>query len=127
MRAYLGPCIRPARYEFGAADLARLVARLGAEVEGRTDDGRPALDIPAAVRVALREAGVDELVDGGVCTASSDAHFSYRRDGVTGRQATIVVASRVVRARMIDVAANLAEVRERIAAAARAAGRDPTR
>jgi copper oxidase (laccase) domain-containing protein len=26
-----------------------------------------------------------------VCTAASAAHFSYRRDGVTGRQATIVV------------------------------------
>jgi len=91
VRAYLGPCIRPARYEFGAADLARLVARLGPEVEGETDDGRPALDIPAAVRVALRDAGVDELVDGGVCTASSEAHFSYRRDGVTGRQATVIV------------------------------------
>jgi YfiH family protein len=91
VRAYLGPCIRPARYEFGAADLARIVARLGAEVEGRTADGRPALDIPAAVRAALRACGVDEFVDGGVCTAASAAHFSYRRDGVTGRQATIVV------------------------------------
>jgi purine-nucleoside/S-methyl-5'-thioadenosine phosphorylase / adenosine deaminase len=89
--AYLGPCIRPARYEFGAADLARLVERLGPDVEGRTHDGRPALDIPAAVRAALRVAGVEELVDGGACTASSDAYFSYRRDGVTGRQATIVV------------------------------------
>jgi YfiH family protein len=91
VRAYLGPCIRPARYEFGAADLARLVAGLGPEVEGRTDRGQPALDIPTAVRVALREAGVDALVDGGECTASSDAYFSYRRDGTTGRQATIVV------------------------------------
>jgi YfiH family protein len=91
VRAYLGPCIRPARYEFGATDLARLVERLGRDVAGRTHDGRPALDIPAAVRAALREAGVDELVDGGACTASSDAFFSYRRDGVTGRQATIVV------------------------------------
>jgi YfiH family protein len=91
VRAYLGPCIRPARYEFGADDLARIVERLGPEVEGLTDDGHPALDIPAAVRVALRAAGVEELVDSGVCTASSDAYFSYRRDGVTGRQATIVV------------------------------------
>jgi YfiH family protein len=96
VRAYLGPCIRPARYEFGAADLARLVERLGPEVAGRTEDGRPALDIPAAVRAALRAAGVEELVDGGVCTASSDAYFSYRRDGVTGRQATIVVLPEVL-------------------------------
>jgi YfiH family protein len=94
VRAYLGPCIRPARYEFGAADLARLVDRLGVEVEGRTHDGRPALDIPAAVRAALRAAGVDDFVDGGVCTASSEAYYSYRRDGLTGRQATIVVLPR---------------------------------
>jgi YfiH family protein len=95
VRAFLGPCIRPARYEFGAGDLARIVERLGPEVEGRTDEGRPALDIPAAVRAALREAGVDALVDCGVCTASSDGYFSYRRDGVTGRQATIVVLPQV--------------------------------
>ena len=91
VRAYLGPCIRPARYEFGAADLARLVARLGPEVHARTETGRPALDVPAAVRAALRECGVDHLDDGGICTASSAAHFSYRRDGITGRQATIAV------------------------------------
>jgi polyphenol oxidase len=91
VRAYLGPCIRPARYEFGAADLARFVARFGPAVAGRTADGRPALDIPVAVRAALRDCGVDALDDSGVCTASSDEYFSFRRDGVTGRQATIIV------------------------------------
>jgi len=89
VRAYLGPCIRAARYEFGLADLERLVARFGPSVAARTLDGKPALDIPVAVRAALRECGVEDLLDGGVCTASSAAHFSYRRDGVTGRQATI--------------------------------------
>jgi polyphenol oxidase len=91
VRAYLGPCIRPARYEFGADDLARLVARFGPGVAGRTGDGRPAFDVPAAVRVALAECGVSDLADCDVCTATSDAHFSYRRDGRTGRQATVVV------------------------------------
>ena len=91
VRAYLGPCIRPARYEFGTADLARLVARFGPSVEDRTHDGKPAFDVPAAVRAALTACGVEALDDCGVCTAASAAHFSYRRDGVTGRQATIVV------------------------------------
>jgi YfiH family protein len=91
VRAYLGPCIQPARYEFGEHDLARLVARLGPEVAGRTADGRPALDIPAAVRRALAASTVDAFDDANVCTAASDAHYSYRRDGLTGRQATIVV------------------------------------
>ena len=91
VRAFLGPCIRPARYEFGEEDLARLVARFGPAVAARTDTGRPAFDVPAAVRVALAWSGVDELDDCGVCTGASPAYFSYRRDGVTGRQATIVV------------------------------------
>jgi polyphenol oxidase len=91
VRAFLGPCIRADRYEFGADDLARLVARLGPEVEGRTLDGRPALDIPAAVRVALGRCDVTDIADAGTCTAASSEYFSYRRDGVTGRQATIVV------------------------------------
>jgi YfiH family protein len=91
VRAYLGPCIRPAHYEFGPADLARLVARFGPGVEGRTRAGRPAFDVPAAVRRALEQSGVERLVDSGVCTAESADHFSYRRDGVTGRQATIAV------------------------------------
>jgi purine-nucleoside/S-methyl-5'-thioadenosine phosphorylase / adenosine deaminase len=91
VRAFLGPCIRAARYEFGPDDLARLVAQFGPGVEGRTRDGSPALDIPAAIRVVLERSGVAEFHDCGVCTADSDGYFSYRRDGDTGRQATIVV------------------------------------
>lgn len=91
VRAFLGPCIRADHYEFGAADLEPLVAQFGAGVEGRTRAGRPALDIPAAIRVVLQRAGVTEFADSGLCTAESDVYFSYRRDGETGRQATIAV------------------------------------
>jgi YfiH family protein len=93
-RAVLGPCIHPSHYEFGAELLDRLVARFGDRVAARTARGQPALDVPAAVRVALRRAGVDELDDVGVCTAASPDHFSYRRDGETGRQAMLVVRER---------------------------------
>jgi YfiH family protein len=89
--AWLGPCVHPARYEFGSDLLARLVERLGSDVASVTTAGTPALDIPAAVRVSLQRAGVDELVDVDVCTAASPDHFSHRRDGVTGRQAVVVV------------------------------------
>ncbi len=93
VRAFVGPCIRPAHYEFGADDLAGLVDHFGTEVASTTSDGRPAFDIPTAVRVALVRAGVapDDISDSGVCTASSTDTFSYRRDGTTGRQATIAV------------------------------------
>ena len=91
VRAVLGPCVHPGRYEFGVDDLARLVDRFGPDVAARTDDGRPALDIPAAVRIALAAAGVVDVVDVDVCTSASADHFSHRRDGTTGRQALIAV------------------------------------
>ena len=91
VRAFLGPCIRVERYEFGADDLARLVEHLGPHVAGRTADGKPALDIPAGVRAALESVGVDSLDDSGVCTSATPEFFSYRRDGVTGRQVTIAM------------------------------------
>jgi len=91
VQAALGPCIHPARYAFGPGDLARLVERYGEAVAARTATGEPALDIPAAVRAALERAGVASLDDAGICTAASPNHFSYRRDGRTGRQALIAL------------------------------------
>jgi len=91
VRAVLGPCVHPARYEFGPADLDALVSRFGPAVAARTDDGRPAFDIPAAVRIALAERGVTDLDDVGICTSQSLDHFSHRRDGVTGRQALVAI------------------------------------
>jgi hypothetical protein len=91
VRAVLGPCIHADRYEFGSDLLERMVDRFGPAVASRTATGAPAFDIPAAVRVALAAAGVDDVDDVGVCTAASPDHFSYRRDGVTGRQAMFVV------------------------------------
>jgi YfiH family protein len=94
VRAWLGPCVHAGRYEFGAAALAPLVARFGPTVASRTEWGTPALDVATAVGIALREAGVAQVVDVDVCTAASPDHFSHRRDGVTGRQAVVVVRTR---------------------------------
>jgi polyphenol oxidase len=91
VHAFLGPCIHPARYEFGAEDLAALVDRFGPEVAGVSETGAPALDIPAAVRIAVFDLDVASFDDSDVCTSTSPAYFSHRRDGVTGRQATVAV------------------------------------
>jgi YfiH family protein len=91
VRAVLGPCIRAPRYEFGEHDLASLIDAFGPTVSSRTEWGTPALDIAAAVRIALTRAGVDQFDDTQLCTSASSNYFSYRRDGVTGRQATIAV------------------------------------
>lgn len=90
VRAFVGPCISPDRYEFGADDLGRLVARYGPTLASTTYDGRPALDLPAGVRAALAGEGVTDVDDAGRCTASSPELYSHRRDGVTGRQALVV-------------------------------------
>ena len=88
----LGPCIHPARYEFGRADLDRLVARFGPSVEGRTADGTSGARRPGRRSgPRSREVGVTDVDDVDVCTAASPDHFSYRRDGITGRQALVVV------------------------------------
>jgi copper oxidase (laccase) domain-containing protein len=91
VRAAIGPTICVRHYEFGAADLDGLVARFGPAVAGETETGRPALDLPRALHVALEEAGVRDVTDLGCCTAESVDHYSYRRDGRTGRQAVVVV------------------------------------
>jgi copper oxidase (laccase) domain-containing protein len=91
--AALGPCIRAECYEFGAEDLDRLAARWGPSVRGRTTEGRPALDLPAAVRIALERCGARIIADAGACTACSDEWFSHRARGDSGRQATLLVAA----------------------------------
>jgi copper oxidase (laccase) domain-containing protein len=88
--AALGPCIRPECYEFSPADLDRLADRLGAAVRGETSDGRPALDVPAAVASALGDAGVTLVHDEAVCTSCSSEHFSHRARGELERQGTLV-------------------------------------
>ena len=86
VRAAIGPCAGPDRYEFGRADLDRMVAALGPTVEASTVDGDPALDLPEGARRALAEVGVTEVWDSGISTIDSTEHFSYRREHQTGRR-----------------------------------------
>lgn len=85
--SWLGPCISPAAYAFGAEPLARLVERFGPSVAARTSSGEPALDLRAAVRVACRDAGWPPPPDP-ACT-SDRRYFSHRTRGDTGRQVTV--------------------------------------
>jgi copper oxidase (laccase) domain-containing protein len=91
VRAAIGPCICVRHYEFGADALRPLVTRFGASVVGETGDARPALDLPLALQLALDRAGVDEITDVRCCTFESVDHYSYRRDGRTGRHGVVVM------------------------------------
>jgi polyphenol oxidase len=88
--AVLGPCIHAECYEFGTADLDVVASRLGDRVRATTSEGRPALDVPAGVRVALAGAGVTHLDDVDVCTACSMEYFSWRARADLARQALVI-------------------------------------
>ncbi len=90
--AGLGPCIGPCCYEFSPADLDPLAALYGSSVVGRTSVGRPALDLPAAVRAALARVGVDLVHDGAACTACTAPSYSHRARAEPERQALLVWA-----------------------------------
>ena len=49
------------------------------------------LDLYAVARLKLASAGVSAVFGGGLCTYSDPGRFySFRRDGVSGRMATLV-------------------------------------
>ena len=86
VRAALGPSARGCCYEVGEevhAHFEPYAARVGERN----------LDLAAVARAQLDAAGVDEILDTGLCTMCADPglFFSHRRDGgVTGRQAGVV-------------------------------------
>jgi copper oxidase (laccase) domain-containing protein len=86
--AHLGPCIRVGCYEFDGPELDDLVARFGPSVRGTTTWGTPAMDLPAAVHAALREAAVTDVHDASGCTACDARWYSHRARGDLGRFAT---------------------------------------
>ncbi len=88
--AALGPCIGPCCYEFSERDLAGLVHLYGHAIRGTTRDGRPALDLPAAVMQALAGAEVDVVYTAGACTSCTPGYFSHRARAETERQAGVV-------------------------------------
>jgi len=88
---WLGPCIHPECYEFGADDLVRLERRLGPAVRARTGAGAPAFDLPAAISSCLASLGVAVAVEP-TCTACGppQRYFSHRARADTGRHALVV-------------------------------------
>jgi len=87
--AWLGPAIGPSAYEVGA-DVAS--AFRDEFEEAFTPHGdRWLLDLYTVARLKLAKAGLATVCGGGLCTCSEPERFySYRRDGVTGRMATLV-------------------------------------
>jgi YfiH family protein len=97
LTAWLGPAIGPQAFEVGQDVVdAFLAACPGAGTRACFSDypGRPGkylADMFTLARRMLALDGVERVHGGGVCTASAPERFySYRRDGVTGRQASLI-------------------------------------
>ena len=87
-QAWLGPSVCPACYEVPEqmrADVAGVVPATWST----SRSGTPALDLRAGLTAELETLGV-AVTSVGPCTAESPDHFSYRRDGRTGRFAGVV-------------------------------------
>lgn len=92
--AWLGPAIGPARFEVGEDVLAAFAARDAQAanafqaIPGHA--GKYWADIYALARMRLQSVGVQHIFGGGLCTVSERRFYSYRRDGVTGRMASLI-------------------------------------
>ena len=91
--AWLGPAIGPAAFEVGDEVRAAFVGGIpdAAAAFVPVSVGKWLADLYALARLRLQRAGVPSIHGGEACTFSDPArYFSYRRDGVTGRMATLI-------------------------------------
>ncbi|MET0962741.1 MAG: peptidoglycan editing factor PgeF [Noviherbaspirillum sp.] len=91
--AWLGPAIGPQCFEVGPevrAVFADADPAAGAAFVAQ-GNGKYLADIYQLARLGLAGCGVRQVGGGGLCTVSDAGRFySYRRDGVTGRMASLI-------------------------------------
>jgi hypothetical protein len=98
--AWLGAAIGPAAFEVGDEVRAAFISQhpLAAvafrpALPGTLDETprKWLADLYALARIRLAAAGVERVYGGGLCTFTDRARFfSYRRDGATGRMASLI-------------------------------------
>jgi copper oxidase (laccase) domain-containing protein len=91
--AAVGPCISRDAFEVGAEVLDAFDAQFPRDgITSRRPDGKGHVDLRAAVRRQLIEAGVSDVDMTDRCTfVHTDEFYSHRREqGVTGRMAAVI-------------------------------------
>lgn len=97
--AWMGPAIGPQQFEVGpdvldafmAAGLGDAKAVRACFADHPANAGKYLANIYGLARIALSADGVTNVAGGTHCTFTErDTFYSYRRDSVTGRQATLV-------------------------------------
>jgi polyphenol oxidase len=93
--AWLGPAIGPQRFEVGTdvrdAFIARDHGMAAAFLPIAAQPGKYLADIYLLARKTLACIGVTRVAGGGLCTVTdAERFYSYRRDGTTGRMASLI-------------------------------------
>jgi polyphenol oxidase len=93
MLVWLGPAIGPAAFEVGG-EVREAFTRQdeGSEAAFTANSrGRFMADLELLARRRLAKLGITRIFGGGECTYTfADRYFSHRRDGQSGRQATLI-------------------------------------
>ena len=90
---WLGPAIGADVYEVGKEVYDAFIKdhEEAKQAFTATSEGHWLFDIYHLARLRLNKMGVTQIYGGGHCTLSEeDKFFSYRRDGVTGRMASLI-------------------------------------
>ena len=92
--AWLGPAIGPQAFEVGAEVRSAFIERdpaAAAAFASSTAPGKYLADLYVLARLRLRAGGVSRIYGGGFCTyGDRERFYSFRRDGVCGRMASLV-------------------------------------
>lgn len=95
--AWLGPAIGPAKFEVGEEVLRAFVAKAGkhelATIEAfqELSSTKWLADIYTLAKIRLKAKGIENIGGGQYCTVTDeDLFYSYRRDGKTGRMASLI-------------------------------------
>jgi purine-nucleoside/S-methyl-5'-thioadenosine phosphorylase / adenosine deaminase len=100
LMAWMGPAIGPDAFEVGPEVRDQFLYTASTEAVQLTDrcftpngqhPGHYYADLYALARLRLQNCGLDRIYGGGFCTYSDPRRFySYRRDGQTGRMASVI-------------------------------------
>jgi copper oxidase (laccase) domain-containing protein len=91
--AWLGPAIGPGAFEVGGEVREAFVAgdAIAAQAFESQTNGKWLCDIYALARLRLDAVGIHRVWGTNLCTvADAENFFSYRRDGTTGRMASLI-------------------------------------
>jgi len=91
--AWLGPAIGPGNFEVGGEVKTAFAEKnpIMQQAFQQVDEAHFHADLYALARITLLQSGVKRMYGGEHCTYNQpDQFYSYRRDGVTGRMASLI-------------------------------------